>query len=52
VPHPQGSIRVRLNRKGAAGLEGEVTLPEGIAGEFVWNGKTQPLKPGSQKVSF
>jgi len=44
MPHPAGTIVFDLKRKGAAGIQGEVTLPEGLTGTFGWNGKTVQLK--------
>jgi hypothetical protein len=44
MPHPSGMILFDLKRNGASGLQGEVTLPEGLTGTFGWNGKTVQLK--------
>jgi hypothetical protein len=44
MPHPSGMILFDLKRDGASGLQGEVTLPEGLKGTFVWNGKSLPIK--------
>jgi len=53
MPHPGGGmIRVSLQKSTTGNVEGSVTLPEGIAGIFVWNDERHPLKPGSQKISF
>ena len=37
-------ILFNLKRNGANGLQGKVTLPEGLTGSFGWNGKTVQLK--------
>jgi hypothetical protein len=50
VPHPRGEIRVTLMRQGS-GVRAELTLPEGVSGEFVWNGQRRPLQPGPQTVT-
>jgi hypothetical protein len=50
VPHPRGDIEVRLAREGARGLRAAVTLPPGLAGEFVWEGRRVPLRPGRQEL--
>ena len=50
IPHPLGDIEVRLVRSGAHGVEGEVTLPEGLSGAFEWEGAAQPLRAGRQTV--
>lgn len=52
MPHPKGSIEIRLERKGEGRLAGEVTLPPGLHGDFRWDGRTVPLRPGTQRVSF
>jgi alpha-L-rhamnosidase len=48
-PHPQGMIRVHFERSGDA-LTGTVTLPPGLAGVFVWQGKEQELRAGSNRI--
>lgn len=49
VPTPHGMIEVKYTHA-AEELEAEVTLPEGVTGEFVWEGKTVPLRGGEQRV--
>ena len=49
VPHPKGEIIAKLQRVGD-GVKAEITLPEGIAGEFVWKVKSYPLHTGVQTV--
>jgi hypothetical protein len=44
MPHLAGTIVFDLKRNGSAGIQGEVTLPEGLTGTFGWNGKTVQLK--------
>jgi hypothetical protein len=51
MPHPLGEIRVHLKRKGKDGLEGEVSLPDGIPGTLRWNGKSLACK-GRTPVSL
>jgi alpha-L-rhamnosidase len=48
-PHPQGVIAVQLQRS-ATNLTGSLTLPGTLTGSFVWNGKTQPLHPGINRI--
>lgn len=48
-PHPQGMIRVQFERAGDT-LAGTVTLPPGLQGAFVWNGKQQALHTGVNKI--
>lgn len=49
VPHPRGEVRVKLARKGS-GLEGEIVLPEGTTGEFVWRDRQIELAPGNNRI--
>ncbi len=49
VPHPMGDIRVALHRAGQ-GIQGEVTLPAGLTGRFLWQGRTVALHEGTQAV--
>ena len=39
MPHPRGDIAVkyRVGKKGS--LSAEITLPEGVEGELIWNGE-------------
>jgi hypothetical protein len=48
IPHPRGEIHVSLERSGSGDLHAEVTLPQGVAGRFVWQGKEVPLREGRQ----
>jgi hypothetical protein len=48
-PHPEGMIEVKYERHGDS-LTGTVTLPGNLTGEFVFNGKTQPLLPGLNQI--
>jgi alpha-L-rhamnosidase len=52
MPHPLGPISVRIERAGEAGLVGEVTLPVGLGGSFIWNGREVDLSGGWQTVRF
>ena len=49
VPHPAGTIEVRLERAGS-GVRGEVVLPPGVEGGFVWDGRRTVLRPGRNVV--
>jgi alpha-L-rhamnosidase len=44
MPHPAGLILFDLKRNGSNSIRGEVILPEGLTGTFIWNGKNIPLK--------
>lgn len=50
VPHPLGTIRVALKRTGKNGITADITLPDGLTGEFIWNNQTVALKGGHQVV--
>ncbi|PTY05666.1 alpha-L-rhamnosidase [Opitutaceae bacterium EW11] len=45
VAPPQGQIRVAVQRDGES-VRGEIDLPATVSGEFVWQGRRQPLHPG------
>lgn len=49
MPHPSGTISVALERAGG-GLKGEISLPGGVGGRFVWGGRLAALKPGKNRV--
>jgi hypothetical protein len=51
MPHPAGMILFDLKRNGTNGMTGEITLPEGLTGKFVWNGKTIDIK-AKTKIDF
>lgn len=50
MPHPQGTISVRYEVK-RRGLEAEIVLPDGIGGDFVWNGESHALHGGRNVLS-
>ncbi|MDR0845455.1 MAG: alpha-L-rhamnosidase N-terminal domain-containing protein, partial [Tannerella sp.] len=50
VPHPKGIITVDL-KKTKKGLSGHITLPEGLQGTFVVQGKNTPLKSGNNPIN-
>jgi alpha-L-rhamnosidase len=50
MPHPLGLIRVSLKRTGDRGVKGEVVLPPGLTGVFVWQGKDKPLVSGVNSI--
>jgi hypothetical protein len=45
VPHPRGSIEVRLEPR-SSGFEASVVLPTGVTGQFEWRGVRHDLQPG------
>jgi hypothetical protein len=52
MPHPSGTISVELKRTGSAGIHAAIQLPAGVAGTFVWKGKSIPLHPGQQSIAL
>jgi hypothetical protein len=52
MPHSKGMIEVRLQRRGTTGLTASVTLPEGLTGDFEWNGRRESLESGEQALQF
>ncbi|MEF8938663.1 MAG: alpha-L-rhamnosidase C-terminal domain-containing protein, partial [Salinivenus sp.] len=52
MPHPDGPIRVDLERQGETGLTGTVALPDGLTGTFEWRGQTVALDGGTQSIEF
>lgn len=52
MPHPDGEIVVRLDRKPGGGAEASVSLPAGVTGVFVWNGEERPLVSGRQAIAL
>lgn len=51
TPHPKGFVELELAFDGDK-VRGTATLPDGVPGEFVWKGKTVPLKPGAQEIAL
>lgn len=49
--HPLGEIQVSLTQMDGK-LCAEVSLPEGVSGEFAWQGQTVALKPGAQQFEI
>ena len=52
IPHPNGEICVNYQVDAKGNLKTEITLPQGIAGKFVWNGKEENLREGRQTLEF
>lgn len=51
MPHRDGMIELRLEQNHSK-LNGQVTIPEGLSGEFIWKGKVQKLKPGENIIQL
>ena len=52
MPHPQGEIKVRLQRVGQDGVTAEITLPVGLSGTFIWKDKKTALNSGHQVIKY
>ncbi|GAC1591132.1 MAG: hypothetical protein NVS3B19_12020 [Ginsengibacter sp.] len=51
MPHPAGDIKVDLKRN-AEHIRAEITLPQGLTGNFTWKGKSILLHSGDQKLTL
>lgn len=49
VPHPKGTITVNYQHRGNH-LTANISIPEGTAGQFIWQGRTYELKSGTQTI--
>lgn len=52
MPHPRGTIRVHIVRKGGNGIAGEVELPAGVTGKFYWAGREMALVGRVNRIQF
>ena len=52
MPHPAGEIAVWFKKTPTGGLKGTVSLPAGVGGSLIWNGKTVVLKGGKQEIAL
>ncbi|KJF43515.1 alpha-L-rhamnosidase-related protein [Draconibacterium sediminis] len=50
VPHRLGEIKINLEQKKNKKITGTITLPKGLEGTFVGNGKSLKLKSGVKKM--
>ena len=50
MPHPKGEIALSVQRNGSS-LQGTVTLPDGITGTLIWDGKGIVLRAGEQSFN-
>ncbi|MBT9331101.1 alpha-L-rhamnosidase C-terminal domain-containing protein [Paracidobacterium acidisoli] len=49
MPHAEGEIHVVYQRTGSS-LRATITLPKDLSGDFVWQGRSMPLHPGTQTI--
>jgi hypothetical protein len=52
MPHPKGAIKVKFSKTKSGGLEGEVSLPDGLKGVFLFGNKTLELNAGFNRISY
>lgn len=48
MPHPEGTIKIKLQCPDESGIKAEIILPEKISGTFFWNDRSKMLKEGTQ----
>jgi alpha-L-rhamnosidase len=51
VPHAKGMIETEYKRT-SDGVKAQITLPGGLSGDFVWQGKTIVLHEGKQELQL
>ena len=51
LPTAKGLVEVQY-AKGVKGVAAEVTLPQGVSGELVWNGRKMALHSGTQNMNL
>jgi hypothetical protein len=51
MPHPAGMISVDYKKTGRK-LKAAITLPEGVYGEFIWQGKSTKIKSGTNNFTI
>lgn len=49
MPHPNGPIEVKYD---FSEQYAEISLPENLTGEFIWQGKSHALNPGNQTIKW
>jgi alpha-L-rhamnosidase len=50
MPHKLGEIKIRLQKDDRNRVEGEITLPVGLEGTFMWNGVQTKLETGKNTI--
>ena len=50
MPHPDGEIILKLEKKGQHSVKGVIILPEGLEGTFNWNDDKMNLKTGENII--
>lgn len=52
MPHPKGMIEVDFARRGKYGILADITLPEGLEGEFVFRNRRIELQSGRNRIEW
>ena len=52
VPHPRGSVEVRIEPSSAGRRDVTVSLPPGVSGDFSWGNTQRPLEPGRNNFAI
>lgn len=52
MPHPAGKITVKLKRENKDGINAEITLPQGLTGNFSWKNKLIKIHGGKQTITI
>jgi hypothetical protein len=51
MEHPNGEIKVEYTSRGP-GVDAAVSLPRGISGALLWEGKSYPMHEGTQRLAL
>ena len=51
-PHPMGLVTMNYKKNFGGKLKCEITLPEGLTGKLIYNGKDYSLEPGKNEMSI
>ncbi len=51
MPHPKGQITVAYKVNGNK-IKASIELPAGVTGNFIWKGKTTPIKGGKNEINL
>ena len=52
MPHPNGIIKVEIQKDGSSGVLATIELPSNVPGVFSWKGKEVSLHSGIQKIKL
>ena len=52
MPHPKGEINLEMRQKDERHMTADIVLPDGIVGQFEWNGLIRPLASGKNHLDL